>query len=196
MLHRGDDLLGAESVPALRGAIDIDAGTTGSLEERHTSDLLTQLDQSVFGASAADKGLLIDVSHSVELLANRTGSGRLHAGFQWLSNLVEDEQAARIYERLGASGVDVHVYGVPDTDAALSGVTVHGIDNQEMRESWFVVYDGGGDPDRTATLLAHELDGENRYDGFWTYESDVTADIDAYLAATYLDTVPADSATD
>jgi len=187
LLHRGDDLLASETVPALRGAIDIDAGTTDTFEQRHTSDLLTNLERSVYGASAADKGLLIDVSHSIELLANRTGTGRLHAGFQRLSNLVDDEQAARIYERLAASGVNVHVYGTPDTETTVPGVSVHQEDTPEMADSWFVVYDGGGDPDRAAALLAHELGTDNEYDGFWTYEHDIAARIDDYLTATYLD---------
>ena len=189
LLHRGDDLLASETVQALRGAIDIDSGTTDTLEQRHTSDLLTNLERSVYGASAADKGLLVDVSHSIELLANRTGTGRLHAGFQRLSNLVDDEQAARIYERLAASGVDVHVYGLPDTETTVPGVTVHEHDTEEMANSWFVVYDGGGDPDRGAALLAHELDTDNQYDGFWTYEHDIVTRIDDYLTAAYLDDV-------
>jgi len=190
LLHHGDNLLASEAVPALRGAIDIQSATTGEFEKRHTSDLLTELERSVFGASTAEKGLLVDVSHSVELLANRTGSGTLHAGFQRLSNLVDDDGAARIYERLAASGVDVHVYGTPDTETTVPGVTVHEIANEEIATSWFVVFDGGGAPDRRAALLAHELDGDNEYDGFWTYESDIVADIDAYLTATYLGDAP------
>jgi KaiC/GvpD/RAD55 family RecA-like ATPase len=187
LLHRGDDLLASETMPALRGAIDIDSDATDTFERRHTSDLLTNLDQSVHGASAANKGLLIDVSHSIELLANRTGTGRLHAGFQQLSNLVDDEQAARIYERLAASGTDVHVYGCPDTEATVPGVTVHPVVTEEIADSWFVVYDGGDNPDQGAALLAQELDTDNTYDGFWTYEQNIIDRIDGYLTATYLD---------
>jgi len=189
LLHRGDDLLASESVPALRGAIDIQSGTTGTFSERHTSDLLEALDRSVFGASAADKGLLIDVSHSIELLANRTGTGTLHAGFQYLSNLTDDEQAARIYERLAARNVETHVYGVADSSNTIPGAIVHESESPEVRESWFVVFDGGGDPARTAALLAYELDANNEYNGFWTYESDIVDRIDAYLTATYADSV-------
>ncbi len=185
LLHHGDDLLGSESVTALRSAIDIDAAADDAFDTRQTSDLLTNLEQSVFGARAADKSLLIDVSHSIELLANRTQTGTLHAGFQHLSNLVGDEQAARIYQRLAESGVDVHIYGVPDTDVALPGVTIHELDTPEIRESWFVVYDGGGDPERQAALLTVELEGSNRYKGFWTYDSDIVQQIGSYVEATY-----------
>jgi KaiC/GvpD/RAD55 family RecA-like ATPase len=187
LLHHGDDLLGSESVTALRGAIDIDAATGEGFAERRTSNLLRNLERSVFGAKAADKPLLIDVSHSVELLANRTGTGRIHAGFQRLSNLTGDEQASRIYKQLSASGLDVHVYGTPDTTVDLPGVTLHEADTDELHESWFVVYDGGGDPDRQAALLTIERDDGEGYDGFWTYDSDIVGQIDTYLTATYLD---------
>jgi len=187
LLHHGDDLLASESVTALRGAIDIDSATDEAFSKRRTSDLLTTLDQSVFGAAAAERPLLIDVSHTVELLANRVGSGRLHAGFQRLSNLVDDEQAARIYERLATTGVDVHVYGVPDTETTLSGVTVHDEDIPEIRESWFVVYDGG-DPHQRAALLALERDRSGEFEGFWTYDSGIVGQLDAYLTETYLKT--------
>jgi len=186
LLHRGDDLLASESVTALLGAIDIESAAEGDFEERRTSDLLEQLDRSVFGAAAADKSLLIDVSHNVELLANRNGTGRLHAGFQELSNLVDYEQASRIYERLSASGVDVHVYGAPDATTSLPGVTVHEVTTDEMAESWFVVYDGGGDPDQQAALLSRELGDSGEFEGFWTYHSDIVRRIDGYLDATYL----------
>jgi len=185
LLHHGDDLLASETVTALLGAIDIRSSKNGEFADRETSDLLTKLDRSVFGAAAADRSLLVDVSHSIELLANRNGSGRLHAGFQSLSNLVENEQAARIYERLAGSGVDVHVYGAPDTETAIPGATVHEEDNDEMAESWFVVYDGGGDPDQRAALLALERGSSGEFEGFWTYDSDIGVRLDAYLTETY-----------
>jgi len=194
LLHHGDNLLASETVTALLGAIDIDSATDEGFKQRQTSDLLTNLEQSVFGAAAADKPLLIDVSHNVELLANRVGTGRLHAGFQQLSNLVDDEQASRIYERLAKSGVEVHVYGAPDTTTELSGVTVHEDDGEEMAESWFVVYDGGGNPNQRAALLAIERDSTDVFEGFWTYDADIVGPLDAYLTTTYLDDRPAEKA--
>ena len=187
LLHHGDDLLAGESVTALRGAIDIESVTDDGFGERQTSDLLSNLEQSVFGAAAADKKLLIDVSHNIELLANRVGTGRLHAGFQKLSNLVDEPQAAGIYKRLAESGVDVHVYGLPDTDTTIPGVTVHAVYDEEIADSWFVSYDGDGDPDHKAGLLAVELESAGTYEGFWTYDSDIVTQLDAYLTATYLD---------
>ncbi|MBX0321509.1 hypothetical protein EGH21_00560 [Halomicroarcula sp. F13] len=187
LLHHGDDLLASESVTALAAAIDIQSDGDDAFTDRRTSDLLRQLDRSVFGAAAADKNLLVDVSHTIELLADRVGSGRLHAGFQQLSRLVDDPRSARIYERLADTGVDVHVYGADDTDSPLPGVTVHGGETTELAESWFVVFDGDGDPTRRAALLAVERDAGEGYEGFWTYDSDIVGRVDAYLTETYGD---------
>jgi hypothetical protein len=56
----------------------------------------------------------------------------------------------------------------------------------EIANSWFVVYDGNGDPDQQAALLAFET-GANEYDGFWTYDSDIASRLDAYLTERYVD---------
>ncbi|MFC7021459.1 MULTISPECIES: DUF7504 family protein [Haloarcula] len=186
LLHHGDDLLASENVQSLRSAIEIDSGETAAFAERRASDLLTRLEESIFGASAADKSLLIDVSHNIELLAERNGGGRLHAGFQRFSRLVDDERSARIYRKLSRAGTDVHVYGVPDADIDLNGVVPHGHDVPEIANSWFVVYDGNGDPDQQAALLAFET-GDNEYNGFWTYDSEIASRLDAYLTETYVD---------
>jgi KaiC/GvpD/RAD55 family RecA-like ATPase len=187
LLHRGPDLLASENVQSLRHAIELDAENVDTFGERHASDLLTRLEESVFGASAANKRLLIDVSHTIELLAERNGGGRLHAGFQRFSRLVEDDRSARIYRKLSAAGTDVHVYGVPDADLDFEGVTTHGDDRSEIADSWFVVYDGNGNPDQQAALLAFQIEGTDEYNGFWTYDSDIAGRLDAYLTETYVD---------
>ncbi|WP_254274067.1 DUF7504 family protein [Haloarcula marina] len=184
LLHHGDDVLASESISSLSAAIELQDGPD-AFADRQTSDLLTHLDRSVFGAAAADRALLVDVSHSVEQLAYRTGGGRLHAGFQRLSNLTESPESARIYEKLAESGVEVHLYGVPDTEVTVPGVTVHPADpDSEIAESWFVVYDGGGDPDNRGTLLAVQR-GDDTFEGFWSYDGDIERRAEAYLAATY-----------
>lgn len=187
LLHYGDDVLGSESVTTLRNAIHIESNDVSAFADRQTSALLTQLDQSVFGASAADKGLLVDVSHNIELLAHRNGGGRLHAGFQRFSRLIDDERTARMYRRLAAAGIDVHVYGIEDTEIDIEGVITHGMSDEEIADSWFVVYDGNGDPTNQAALLAVEIDGSEQFDGFWTYDSELVGQLDAYLSETYGD---------
>ena len=197
LLHHGPDLLAAENVQSLRNAIELDAENTDAFGERRTSGLLTRLEESVFGASAANKQLLIDVSHTIELLAERNGGGRLHAGFQAFSRLVDDDRSARIYRKLSEAGTEVHVYGVPDADLDFEGVTPHGHDRPEIANSWFVVYDGNGDPDQQAALLAFQIGDTDEYNGFWTYDSDIASRLDAYLTETYVDSeAQRDVATD
>lgn len=197
LLHYGPDLLASETVQSLRNAIELDADEAAVFGERAASDLLTRLEESVFGASAANKNLLIDVSHTIELLAERNGGGRLHAGFQRFSRLVDDDRSARIYEKLSEVGTDVHVYGLPDAELNFEGVTPHGHDRQEITKSWFVVYDGNGNPDQQAALLAFEIDDTNEYNGFWTYDSHIVNRLDAYLTETYVESAAEqDLATD
>jgi hypothetical protein len=186
LLHRGDDLLASETVTALRNAIEIEVGDE-VFTTRRTNDLLSNLEGSVFGTGTTDKDLLVDVSHNIEMLAARTGRGKLHAGFQAFSRLVGDDQSLRIYRRLVDSDIDVHVYGAPDTDVPIDGLTLHAGETAEVTDSWFVVFDGAGDPTQKAALLSFEQAAPNTYRGFWTYDSDIVDRIDAYLTATYVD---------
>ncbi|WP_247008954.1 DUF7504 family protein [Halorientalis litorea] len=184
MLHRGSDLIGAEPVQSLLASFE---AVEGDIEAPETDAraLLTDLSRSTFGARGADWAFLVDISHVIEMEAWRAGSGTLHAGFQRLSNLWGDDEARRVYRRLAESGVEVHVYGAPDTDPEeWDGVTTHPTTNEEIGTSWFVVYDGGGDPEGRAALLVQKS-GPGTYDGFWTYRADLTDRIANYVAERY-----------
>jgi KaiC/GvpD/RAD55 family RecA-like ATPase len=187
LLHRGDDLLASENLLALRNAIEIDEDGTDVFGARRTSDLLSRLDGSVFGTGETDKDLLIDVSHNIELLAARTGDGRLHAGFQAFSRLVDDPQSRQIYQRLADAGVEIHLYGAPDVTVPIDGLTLHGGTDPELTDSWFVVFDGAGDPEMKGALLSFELDEPNTYRGFWTYDEAIVDRIDQYLTGSYVE---------
>lgn len=91
----------------------------------------------------------------------------------------------RVYRRLAESDVEVHVYGVPDTEPEeWDGLTVHPTAAEEIRDSWFVVYDGGWDPDGKAALLVQESD-PGTYDGFWTYRTALTDRIENDVTERY-----------
>lgn len=189
MLHRGRDLIDAVPLQSLFGALEVteSAVAADAFAETEGATLLSDLSRSTFGARGASKSFLIDVSHVIELEAWRSGQGELHASFQELSRLWENPEARRIYRRLAESGVAVHVYGVPDVDAPdWDGVTTYPVENDEIASSWFVVYDGGGEPDRKATLLVEERDPDT-YHGFWSYREDRTDETLAYLRSAYGD---------
>lgn len=187
MLHRGSDLIDAVSVQSLLGALEVSDSdvAAGAFAETEGATLLSDLSRSTFGARGASKSFLIDVSHVIELEAWRTGRGELHASFQELSRLWGDAEARRIYRRLAESGIAVHVYGTPDVEPPeWDGVTTHAIENEEIASSWFVAYDGGGDPEKTATLLVEEREPDT-YHGFWSYRADRADQTLTYLRAEY-----------
>ena len=181
LLHRDEDLLASTSVPDLLAAIDI-TEDDGLQKQAQTTALLDAIDKTTYGARGADKRFLVQVSHTIEMLATRTGRGRIHAGFQELSRLVDDPRARRIYERLAERGVDVHIYGVPDTDLPDTDWTVHPADEGELSTTWFVGFTAPG-TDRAGVLVAEEH--EDGYDSFWSYRQDLSEQLDEYLRASY-----------
>lgn len=184
LLHRGEDFLAGDSIQDIAAAIDPEGDDPTIREDVETPALLDHLDQTVFGAHGAGTDLLAQVSHTIETMAWRTGQGRLHAGFQELSRLYESEGTQRIYDRISSTEVDVHVYGVPDTEIPDDRFTVHAAESGELADTWFV---GFTDPDeaRTGVLLAEQRE-PGEYDGFWSYRPDLARRLDAYLERTYL----------
>lgn len=129
-----------------------------------------------------DKRQMLATSREVEDRAFRHGKGTLRAGFQSLSALGAQE---RIYELLAEkSDLDVHVYGRPDWNPEIQGVTLHTDETPEIGAFWFVVFDGGGTDEQACALVAEETDPET-FSGFWTYDPEIVADLDSYLRETY-----------
>lgn len=186
LLHRDGDVLAASPASDLRAAVDHAADQSASpFVPTESPDVLQQLDRSVFDTAAATRRDLIRVSRVFEMAALRAGSGVVHAGFQRLSRLADDDRARDIYRRLVEAGLDVHVYGERDaSDPGVPGVTVHDAAAPELRASWFVVYDGGADASRAGALLAEEQD-PGRYAGRWTHDPQFAATLDRYLRETY-----------
>jgi DICT domain-containing protein len=112
------------------------------------------------------------------------GKGALHSGFQTLSIL---EPQMDVYTRLAENeGLDVHAYAAPDTDVPShdTDLTIHVERSDEIRRSWFVVYDGAGIDVNKCALLAEERDPRTFY-GFWTYDPDTVDWILDYLETAY-----------
>jgi hypothetical protein len=104
--------------------------------------------RDVYGADNADRRRLLRASRTVERLAVDGGDGTVHAGFQAYSRLLGHAGTVRVYERLLDDGVTLHLYGDPDASLPADGVgraRQHGLPADEVGESWFVVFDGGGD---------------------------------------------------
>jgi hypothetical protein len=210
LLHDDETILAASDLSDLRDHLLADS--TGAyvrgekpLGEIEYPDVLTRLDDTVFTVAGEQTLLMVKLSRYVEGLASDHGTGTLRAGFQRLDRLTDEPGTRRVYRRLAAEGVDVHAYGHPGestagghaaTDGgprregtrspgstAPSGVTTHAEPVPELADCWFVVYDGGDRPDRSAALLAEER--EDGFYGFWTFETETVDRIDAYLDRAY-----------
>ncbi|MBX0324571.1 histidine kinase [Halomicroarcula sp. F13] len=155
--------------------------------DRHLTDdeqpyrsILDHLDETMFTSWSI--GRMVAASREIEDRAWRVGEGALYAGFQTLSTLKGELD---LYERLGESAVDVHAYAVPDVEPPeRSAFTLHLERSDEIADSWFVVFDGGGDPSQKCALLAEEREPRQFY-GFWTYDGDTVDWIIEHLETSY-----------
>jgi hypothetical protein len=182
VLTRGDELLASTECAALAGLVDETApGPDGlGVDDAAADAVLSHLKETTF--TAYDRAEMTAVSREIEDRAWRVGSGTLLAGFQTTSVLAGE---AETYRNLATEGLDVHAFAAPDgADVDVADVTLHVEDVPEIRDSWFVVFDGGGVRGQECALLA-EARGENAYYGFWTYDPSVVERIYDHLAATY-----------
>src|SRR6056297_118285 len=131
------------------------------------SPLLAHLDGTTF--TSYDRRQMTMASREIEDRAWRANDGQLHSGFQGLSNLRDERET---YERLAAGDLEVHVYGAPDADLGATSFSVHGIENEEVASTWFVVFDGGGNREQSSALLAEEREDGGFY-GLWTYDPEL-----------------------
>jgi len=178
-LSHDGEVLTAAGLSDLRQMLDGDPVRLG-LRDRPYQPILDHLDDTIF--TSWDVGQMVTASREIEDRAFRVGSGTLHAGFQYLSTL---ENELPIYERLGATDVDVHVYAVPDTEPPdCGGFTLHLERADEIERSWFVVFDGGPDPADRCALLAEER-GDRVFYGFWTYDGSTVDYIGEHLRSQY-----------
>lgn len=159
-------------------------------DDRIGGPILDHLDETIFTSySRAD---MAAASKEIEDRAWRVGGGALHAGFQTLDVL---RREADTYDLLGEkSDLNVHAYAAagdsspPDTDH----YTVHTGRTAELREAWFVAYDGDGYDDNKCALLAEERAPAEFY-GFWSYDPEMVDEIIEYLTGQYGTVTEADA---
>ncbi|MFC5279212.1 DICT sensory domain-containing protein [Halorubrum rubrum] len=172
----GDDTAGA--VADAEGA----AGEGEAAAPRRVGQpILDHLDETLFTSySRAD---MVAASREIEDRAWRVGDGELHAGFQTLDVLSGESNT---YDRLGEKErLDVHAYAAAEGDAPnTEQYEVHIGRTAEIRETWFVAYDGGGFDGAKCVLLAEERE-PGRFYGFWSYDPDTVDRVIDYLTDRY-----------
>lgn len=175
--------------------VNIDRYRTGTRQSEVGGfpDVLTGLDEVEFVVrgypqSNKEKLLLVLISRFIEYRALESAAGTFRATFQRLSRLDDEYGTKRIYERLGESAVDTHVYGVRDDPTAIEDldVTVHEGSSAAYRRSWVVLFrpaDAGGvqtGDKRPVALVAVEIDA-NVWRGTWTYDADRVSRLESHL---------------
>lgn len=146
--------------------------------------ILDQLDTATFRSQSVPQ--LIVASRYVERRAERHEKGTLYACFQHLSRVERDLRTMLYYSVLGQSDLDVHLFGLPDTQLLdTEGLIVHDESSEELARTWLVAYDGNGNDAEKAALVAQEI-GARQYRGFWTVNPARVDDIIGYLSETYL----------
>lgn len=177
-LSRNDEFLAATSLETLRELVETTPTSEDGLgiDDSQYHDLLQYLKETTF--TSYSKAQMIQASREIEDRAYRHQAGQLHAGFQY-GSIMAGQQAT--YEDLAQRDLEIHTYAAPDeTDVSIDGAAVHLEDTEELRESWFVVYDGGGDDLSKSALLAEER-APNSFFGFWTYDPGIVDRIVDYL---------------
>ncbi|MFC6794546.1 DICT sensory domain-containing protein [Halobaculum halobium] len=161
-----DEVLAAVDLRHLDGDIAVGPG-----EQSAFAPILEHLDGTTF--TSYDIPRMMAATREMEDRAWRAGAGELHAGFQRVGAIRAQKG---VYEDLATKDIDIHTYCAPSDDTPdIEGVTIHQVDNAEIRRSWFVVFDGGGNPNDACALLAEERGeaDERRFYGFWTYDAGV-----------------------
>lgn len=176
VLHDGGEFVAASSVRDVYRAIKHEEQTNDP-DDIEVPDVIEAIDETAF--TSYDKLRMIGASRRVERAAWELGEGELHTGFQTLEKA---KSQWRLYTKLSLE-VDTHLYGAPDWDVPPTDIILHGYDDAEITESWFVVLDAPDDAHKRA-LLAEER-GPNEFHGFWTDETSVVDAILDRLRAEY-----------
>jgi hypothetical protein len=189
----GDEVGGDATVDAFdEENVDLDDPTTSPAT--YSEPVLDHLEEALFTSYSIKQMFM--ASREIEDRAWRMGSGELHAGFQTVEVLSGQTET---YDRLGTqTDLSVHAYAAPVGETATipesEGFTLHVEQDDEIRRTWFVVYDGDDVDENKCALLAEER-GEDEYYGFWTYDPKTVDYLQEYLKSTY-GRVRSDDSTD
>jgi len=178
VLSRDGEFVTAAGVDEILG---LSSSTEPGFETETYRPILDHLDETMFTSYSIGK--MVAASREIEDRAFRIGRGQLHSGFQTLSVLAGEVPT---YNRIGSrDGLDVHAYAAPEGDVPdHDGFTIHVERAPEIRNTWFVAYDGAGIDQNKCALLAEEREPRQFY-GFWSYDPSTVDYIISHLTTSY-----------
>jgi hypothetical protein len=205
LLMEGDEVVAGSTLGELGDAVlfvNSDLYITGSrsLSDVDLPSVISGLDDATFTLrgypeSNRQKLLLITISRFIERAAWTAGDGTLRSSFQRLSRIDDEVGTREVYERISDTGVDTHLYGVPDELPADLDAVIHAGDDPDFTDSWFVVYrppegihPAESDPDSDLVrgveggvgLLAVETE-PRVWRGLWTFDADRVSRVNRYI---------------
>lgn len=167
--------------------VNTDIYTTGQrgLDDLEVPDIVTGLAGTTFRLrgfpkSDTQKLVLVTISRYIERIAFETGEGTLRTACQRLSRLETEPGTKRVYQRLAATDLAIHAYGVPDTVPSDIDIQVHPGWDHEFKQTWVVVYRPPSPAGRYAALVAYEQSPQV-WDGYWTFKKADVRQINEYL---------------
>jgi len=205
LLMEGDEVVAGSTLDELGDAVlfvNSDMYITGSrsLADVDLPSVISGLDDATFTLrgypeSNRQKLLLITISRFIERVAWTAGDGTLRSSFQRLSRIDDEVGTREVYERVSDTGVDTHLYGVPDELPADLDAVIHAGDGPDFTDSWFVVYrppegphPAESDPESDLVrgveggvgLLAVETE-PRVWRGLWTFDADRLSRVNRYI---------------
>jgi DICT domain-containing protein len=187
VLRLADEVLSAVPVEQLEELLSGGAlRETGlGVDDTDYHEILQHLKETTF--TSYDNSQMIAISHEIEDRALRVNSGQLYVGFQYASKLLGQRDR---YQRLGTQPLNIHTFATPEKPPVeIPGVTHHAENSEEIKQSWFVVFDGDGE-DRYKTALLATEQSPNQFYGFWTDDPGIVDTIGTYLDNTYVTISP------
>lgn len=184
VLHDGGRVLEMATVGELRDRCDVRTAIDGT----RPPQVFEELDGETTTARSKSRREMVRISREFEQRAWREREGRLVSGFQELSRLSVSPRTRHVYDRLAGTGVDVTVVGYPDVDLPDPPFSVVEDAAGDLRDYWFLFYDGGGADDRKATLVAEETE-PGSFTGFWTVDPETVDDLFDLVREAYPDLV-------
>jgi hypothetical protein len=160
--------ISAETLRAHVGASQTRRG--GASDDPEARAIVVELlDDTVF--SSLTRRQLLWTSREFEDRAWRVGTGTLHAGFQSAAAFAPQRE---LYRALAAeTTIDVHVYvadGAGVEPLSEPNATLHTEPAAESGRYWFLVFDGGDEPEQAVALVAEQRSDDSYY-GVWTYDA-------------------------
>jgi hypothetical protein len=205
LLMEDDEVVAGSTLGELGDAVlfvNSDLYITGSrsLSDVDLPSVISGLDDATFTLrgypeSNRQKLLLITISRFIERTAWTAGDGTLRSSFQRLSRIDDEVGTRDVYERVADTGVDTHLYGVPDELPADLDAVIHAGDDPDFTDSWFVLYrppegphTAESDPDSDLVrgieggvgLLAVETE-PRVWRGLWTFDADRVSRVNRYI---------------